>query len=140
MTSLASAMPAVVGPRGRLLDQVHLVGLAARGHHGVFSTERRFGQDFVVDVVLHLDVHEAATSDDLADTVDYGALAAAVAAIIRGPAVNLLETLATRIAQECLTDHRVVAADVIVHKPHAPVSEKFDDVAVVIRRSRGDLT
>jgi len=131
-----SGLGPLTGPDGTLLDQVRLVGLVARGHHGVLSRERRFGQDFEVDVTLHLDTAPAARSDDLADTVDYGVLAGAVAKVIRGHAVNLVETLAQRVADVCLADPRVVAADVAVHKPHAPVQERFSDVVVVVRRLR----
>ena len=122
---------------GEALDQVRIVGLVARGHHGVQAEERRFGQDFEVDLTLHLDTRAAARSDDLTDTVDYGALATAVGRVVRGPAANLIETLAGRIADVCLADLRVKAADVAVHKPHAPLQERFGDVLVVVRRLRG---
>ncbi|NLT53467.1 MAG: dihydroneopterin aldolase [Actinomycetales bacterium] len=129
---------AVFGPAGRELDRVCLVGLTARGFHGVLAEERRTGQDFVVDVVLHLDTRQAARDDDLAATVDYGRLATAVADVVRGPAVRLVETLADRIAAVCLAEQRVVAVDVTVHKPHAPVLEPFGDVRVELRRYRDE--
>jgi dihydroneopterin aldolase len=126
----------VLDAAGRPLDQVRLAGLSARGRHGVFESERRDGQRFGVDVVLHLDTRPAAASDALADTIDYGALATAVAAAVRGEPVDLIETLAARIAALCLGDPRVAAVDVTVHKPHAPITEAFGDVAVAIRRTR----
>jgi dihydroneopterin aldolase/2-amino-4-hydroxy-6-hydroxymethyldihydropteridine diphosphokinase len=126
----------VLDAQGRPLDQVRLLGLRARGHHGVFEHERREGQDFVVDVVLHLDTREAAVGDDLSRTVHYGDLATAVAGAVRGAPVDLLETLAARIGDVCLENPRVVATDVTVHKPQAPVTERFGDVAVAIRRYR----
>jgi len=132
----ASAVP---GPDGRPLDQVRLVGLRARGHHGVFEHERRDGQDFVVDVVLHLDTRPAAARDDLTRTVHYGELATAVADAVRGDPVDLVETLAARIAAVCLRDPLVRAADVTVHKPQAPITEEFEDVAVSVRRHRDEL-
>ena len=94
---------------------------------------------FGVDVVLHLDTRAAATSDRLADTVDYGALAVGVADLVRGEPVDLIETLADRIARACLSDPRVAAVDVAVHKPQAPIPESFTDVAVAVRRARADL-
>jgi dihydroneopterin aldolase/2-amino-4-hydroxy-6-hydroxymethyldihydropteridine diphosphokinase len=136
---MTTTFPAVTGPGGRPLDQVRLVGLRARGHHGVFEHERREGQDFVVDVVLHLDTRAAAAADDLTRTVHYGELATAVADAIRGDPVDLVETLATRIAGRCLRDPRVVAADVAVHKPQAPITEEFGDVVVAVRRYRDEL-
>ena len=120
-------------------DRITLTGLRVRGFHGVFEHERRDGQDFVVDAVLDLDTTGAAKSDDLADTIDYGALAQALAAIVAGEPVNLLETLAERLVAACLTDPRIVAAEVTVHKPQAPIPLTFADVSVTVRRSASDV-
>lgn len=117
-------------------DTISLIGLRAFGRHGVFDFEREQGQDFVVDVVLELDLGPAADSDDVADTVHYGELADALVAIVSGEPVRLIETLAQRLADASLTDRRVRAATVTVHKPGAPIPHQFDDVAVTIRRTR----
>jgi dihydroneopterin aldolase len=119
-----------------MTDRIELTGLRVRGHHGVFDFERRDGQDFVVDVVLEFDVSTAAASDELADTVHYGVLAEGLAAVVEGEPVNLLETLAERLAAVCLADERVAATTVTVHKPQAPIPLAFTDVAVRIRRAR----
>jgi dihydroneopterin aldolase len=117
-------------------DRISLVGLRVPGRHGVYDFEREQGQDFVVDVVLEIDTRPAATSDDLADTVNYGDLATALADVVGGEPVNLLETLAARLADVCLADERVGAAEVTVHKPQAPIPLTFHDVSVTIRRDR----
>ncbi len=117
-------------------DRVSLRGLRARGRHGWFEWEREQGQEFVVDVELRLDTRPAAASDDLADTVDYGGLGADVVAIVEGEPLRLVETVADRIAQRCLTDRRVASVTVTVHKPQAPMPVAFDDVAVTITRQR----
>jgi dihydroneopterin aldolase len=119
-------------------DAIRLTGLRVRGHHGVYDFEREQGQDFVVDVVLELDLSTAAGSDDVADTVHYGELADQLAAIVSGEPVNLLETLAARLVDACLDDDRVRAATVTVHKPQAPIQHTFSDVAVTLRRVRSD--
>ncbi|MDT5031615.1 MAG: 7,8-dihydroneopterin aldolase/epimerase/oxygenase [Actinoplanes sp.] len=119
-----------------MTDRITLSGLRVRGFHGVFDFERRDGQDFVVDVQLDLDLAPAAASDDVTDTVHYGELASALATVIAGEPVNLIETLADRLAQVCLIDPRVAAATVTVHKPGAPIPLEFADVAVTLRRSR----
>ncbi|MFL6161567.1 MAG: dihydroneopterin aldolase [Jatrophihabitantaceae bacterium] len=125
-------------PSGSALpvDQILLTGLRVHGRHGVFDFERVNGQDFVVDVALTLDTSTAAVSDELSDTIHYGELAEALAAVVSGEPVNLLETLAARLADQCLADERVAAATVTVHKPQAPIPLSFTDVAVTIRRAR----
>jgi len=115
-------------------DRITLTGLRVRGHHGVLPEERRDGQEFVVDVVLHLDVRAAASSDDVGDTVHYGRLAEELAADVGADPVDLLETLATRLAQRCLARERVERVEVTVHKPQAPIDVAFSDVSVTVVR------
>ena len=119
-----------------MADRITLTGLKVRGFHGVYEHERRDGQDFVVDATLWLDSRPAAASDDLADTVDYGGLANRLASVVEGEPVNLIETLAARLCELCMADERVIAAEVTVHKPQAPIAREFADVAVTARRSR----
>lgn len=115
-------------------DRICLRGLRVRGFHGVLAEERRDGQDFVVDVVLHLDLRAAGESDDLAQTVHYGELAGQLAAVVAGDPVDLLETLATRLAATCLEHARVRQVEVTVHKPQAPISLAFEDISVTLLR------
>jgi dihydroneopterin aldolase len=117
-------------------DRIELRGLRVRGHHGVFDHERRDGQDFVLDLVLWTDLAGAGASDDLADTVDYGALAEAAAAVVEGPPRSLIEAVAADVASVVLDDPRVAGVEVVIHKPQAPIARPFDDVAVRITRSR----
>ena len=117
-----------------MTDRVELRGLRAHGRHGVLPHERRDGQLFVVDVSLELDLSRAGSSDDLADTVDYGMLAKQLEDVVTGEPVDLLEARAERLAAVCLRDARVSAVDVAVHKPQAPVEVPVDDVVVSIRR------
>ena len=120
-----------------MTDELALLGLECFGHHGVFDHERRDGQTFVIDLVLGIDTATAAASDDLADTVDYGGLATAVKSAVERDPVDLIETLAERIAAICLTDHRVDWCRVTVHKPDAPIEATFTDVALTITRKAG---
>jgi 7,8-dihydroneopterin aldolase/epimerase/oxygenase len=126
-----------VGDNSRLTtDRISLLGLRAFGRHGVLDRERREGQEFVVDAVLWLDTRAAAAADDLSLTVDYGALAARLAAIVSGEPVALIETLADRLAAACLSESgkAVREVEITVHKPQAPVSVPVGDVTVTIRR------
>ncbi|QEV19420.1 MULTISPECIES: dihydroneopterin aldolase [Streptomyces] len=118
------------------MDRVALRGLKARGHHGVYPREREEGQTFIVDLVLGLDTRAAAADDDLAKTVHYGVVAEEVVAVVEGEPVDLIETLAERIAQTCLKHDGVLEVEVCVHKPDAPITVPFDDVTVTITRSR----
>jgi 7,8-dihydroneopterin aldolase/epimerase/oxygenase len=118
------------------VDRVTLRGLRARGHHGVFPEEREEGQTFVVDLVLGLDTRPAAATDDLTRTVHYGVVAEEVVGVVEGDPVDLIETLAERIAQTCLKHDVVVEAEVTVHKPQAPITVPFDDVSITITRRR----
>ncbi|MBD7917346.1 2-amino-4-hydroxy-6-hydroxymethyldihydropteridine diphosphokinase [Cellulomonas sp. Sa3CUA2] len=124
---------------GRRLDQIRLTGVTATGYHGVFEHERREGQTFVADVVVHVDTRRAAAGDDLAHTVDYGQAAQLVAAVLSGDPVDLIETVAERIAATVLALPGVQAVDVAVHKPQAPIPVPFGDVVVSIRRDRTKL-
>ncbi|ORW84867.1 MULTISPECIES: dihydroneopterin aldolase [unclassified Mycobacterium] len=119
-----------------MADRIELRGLAVRGRHGVFEHERATGQDFVVDITVWIDLADAAASDDLSDTYDYGALAQLAADIVGGPARKLIETVGAEIADRVMDDGRVHAVEVVVHKPQAPIPQQFADVAVVVRRSR----
>ena len=116
-------------------DRIVVTGIRGHGRHGVFDHERRDGQEFAVDVELEVGTTAAARSDDLADTVDYGQVAIAVHALIVGEPVDLVETLAERIADACLAFGGVHAVTVTVHKPSAPIPVPFDDVQLRIRRT-----
>lgn len=116
------------------LDRIVLHGLRGRGLHGVYPRERTEGQTFIVDVALGVDTRAAAAGDDLSATADYGAVAEKIVALIEGEPVNLIETLAERIATACLAEPAVREVEVTVHKPDAPITVPFDDVTVTVRR------
>ena len=118
-------------------DRIELRGLRVRGRHGVFEHEKRDGQEFVLDLVVHTDLAAAAASDDLAETLDYGGLAQRAAAILGGPPHDLIESVAGAVADDVLaSDTRIQHVEVTLHKPSAPIPLTFDDVAVVLHRSR----
>ncbi len=115
-------------------DVIALRGLRVRGFHGVLPEERRDGQHFLVDAELTVDVRPAAESDDLGLTVDYGVLAGRLAEVVGGEPFDLIETLASRLADVCLEDPRVSSVRLTVHKPSAPIPLSFEDVAVTVVR------
>ena len=119
-------------------DELAINGIECFDHHGVFDFERREGQPFVIDLVLGMDTRPAATSDDLHDTVDYGSLVTSVKNAVESDPVDLIETLAQRIADVCLLDDRVEWCRLTVHKPKAPIDATYSDVALTITRTRGN--
>jgi 7,8-dihydroneopterin aldolase/epimerase/oxygenase len=119
-----------------MTDELSVTGIECYGFHGVFELEKREGQPFVVDLTLGLDTRAAAAGDDLRDTVDYGSLVAAVKAAVETDPVDLIETLAQRLADVCLRDVRVEWARITVHKPDAPIEATFEDVTLTITRER----
>jgi dihydroneopterin aldolase len=125
------------GMDGAAEDRISLLGLRAFGRHGVLDHERRDGQEFVVDAVLWVDTRQAAATDDLSLTIDYGTVAGQLAAVVSGEPVALIETLADRLAATCLSGNEAVReVEITVHKPHAPLVQSMRDVTVTIRRSR----
>ena len=118
------------------MDRIVLTGVHANGTHGVLEFEHERAQPFVVDATLYMDLTAAGASDDLNDTVDYGRAAKEIVAVIEGEHADLIEHLAQRIADRLLTMPPVCQVDVTVHKPHAPITVPFDDVAVSITRMR----
>lgn len=117
-------------------DRIEVRGIVAHGFHGVLPVERMHGQTFVVDLVLFIDLAPAAATDDLVATVDYDAITHDAVARIGGEPHNLIETLAQRIADDCLARSGVASVEVTVHKPDAPVRDHVADVAVRIVRGQ----
>ena len=118
-------------------DKITLTGVRAHGYHGVLDFEKRDGQEFIVDAVLHGDFTAAAASDDLSLTTNYAEVAQLIHDRITGEGFDLIETLAVRIAEEILGSQPLVAAvEVTVHKPHAPIQVPFGSVSVSVARSR----
>jgi dihydroneopterin aldolase len=117
-------------------DRIALRGLTAYAHHGVYAFERRQGQTFRMDAVLEVDTRPAAETDDLEKTVNYAELAKQLYGTLSGEPVDLLETLAQRLADVCLAYELVEAVEITVHKPEADLGVPFGDVVVTIRRER----
>lgn len=118
------------------LDRLAVRGIRAVGHHGARPEERRDGQEFGVDVVLGLDTQAAGRDDDLSQTIDYGRLSQQIRDAVAVDPVDLLETLAQRLADVCLADPLVHWVEITVHKPEAPLKVPFDDVSLTILRRR----
>lgn len=130
-----AAHPALPDPE---LDVISFRGLHVRAYHGVHDHERQDGQDFWIDADVWVDTRAAAASDDIDDTLHYGHLMRAIADAAAHPAVDLLETLAERLAGVTFAFAGPQAVRITVHKPKAPVKLRFDDISVSILRFRPD--
>jgi dihydroneopterin aldolase len=117
-------------------DSITLTGLRVNANHGVYEFERQNGQDFVIDITVWLDLSVPAGSDDVAQTIHYGELAVEVAEAVRRDPVDLIETVAERVAAVVLDHAAAQRVQVTVHKPDAPIEVPFVDVAVQIVRTR----
>jgi dihydroneopterin aldolase len=115
-------------------DAIVLTGIRALGAHGVLPEEQARPQPFEVDLELRLDLTAAGRSDTLSDTIDYDALTARVVGIVEKGGCQLLEALATRIADAARADQRVQSVVVTVRKLRPPVPVALDHVAVRIER------
>jgi dihydroneopterin aldolase len=115
-------------------DRILINGLRELGVHGVLPEEQTRPQPFEIDLELVVDAAPAGRSDALDDTVDYSAVCEAVARVVASESYRLLERLATRIAEVCRSDPRVLAVVVEVRKPHAPVRASLEHVGVRIER------
>jgi 7,8-dihydroneopterin aldolase/epimerase/oxygenase len=116
------------------VDRIFISGIREMGVHGVLPEEQVRPQPFQVDIELIVDVTAAGESDELEDTVDYSAVCEAVSRVVTSEQYHLLERLATRIAEVCRADPRVVGAVVEVRKLHPPVRALVDYVAVRVER------
>jgi len=120
-----------------MTDRIVLAGLAFMARHGVHEHEKATPQRFEVDVELELELGPAGRSDDLTATVDYGAVATFVREVLEGPPVDLIETLAERIAARVLADFGLVEAVVVrVRKPDVRLAAPLAYASAEIRRTR----
>ncbi|HZT64942.1 MAG TPA: dihydroneopterin aldolase [Acidimicrobiales bacterium] len=119
-----------------MADSIQVRGLRVMGTHGVLPEERQRAQPFEVDLDLQVDVTRAGATDDLDDTVDYGAVIELVDRLVSTESCRLLETLAQRIADAVLSEPTVAAVTVAVRKLHPPVAADVTSVGVSITRSR----
>lgn len=116
-------------------DLIKITGIGAKGFHGVFPSERKKGQKFIVDIELIISLTNL--KDDLVKTVNYAEVAQIAYDHITGTPVLLIETLAENITKSILKRYKKVKqVKVIVHKPKAPLTLKFKDVSVEIIRNR----
>ena len=120
-----------------MTDRIEVRGLRVVGVHGALPDEQARAQPFEVDLDVECDLALAGRSDDLTDTVDYGAVVDVAERVVAGEHHQLLERVAQRIAEEVLADERVSAVTVAIRKLRPPVPHDVATSGVRIRRQRG---
>ncbi|MBM7841311.1 dihydroneopterin aldolase [Alkalihalobacillus xiaoxiensis] len=119
------------------MDKIYMNQLSFYGYHGVFSEETKLGQRFLVDLILELDLSQAAEKDDLNASIDYGDIYKQVQAIVEGSPFKLVETVAQKISDQLLSVYpRLVSCQVKVIKPDPPIPGHYHSVAIELKRNR----
>ena len=120
-----------------MTDTIFIKGIVVHARHGVMEHESEVGQRFVIDLELSADLAESSRSDKLADTVSYSNVVATATAAFNDDNYKLLERAAGAVADAILAHFaRISAVRVTVHKPHAPIAAIFEDVGVILTRTR----
>src|SRR5712672_350894 len=120
-----------------MTDMIFITGLVIHALHGVMEHETEVGQRFVIDLELSSDLSESSRTDRLADTVSYSNVVSTATAAFKNANYKLLERAAGAVAEAILAAFpRISAVKVTVHKPHAPIAAIFEDVGVVLTRTR----
>ena len=118
-------------------DTIFITGIVIHARHGVMDHETEVGQRFVIDLELSADLAESSRTDRLADTVSYANVVAAAISAFKDDNYKLLERAAGAVADAVLAAFpKVGAVKVTVHKPHAPIAAIFDDVGIILTRTR----
>lgn len=117
-------------------DRITVTGIEVFAHHGVLQSERDYGQTFIIDFTVYADLAAAGLADDLGQTLNYAELTDHAVAAVKTDPVDLIETLAERVAAALLEHPLANAVEVTLHKPQAPLEQSFTDVSVTIIRKR----
>jgi dihydroneopterin aldolase len=126
-----------VSDPGPVDDRIELRGLRVVGYVGVLEEEQRRAQPFEVDLDVYADLRAAGSSDDLSDTVDYGAITEAAARVVEKERHALLEHVVQRIAEAILAEHPAVdRVTVTIRKLRPPIAHDIDTSAVRVTRGR----
>ncbi|WP_188207342.1 dihydroneopterin aldolase [Alkalibacillus aidingensis] len=119
------------------MDKIILNELMFYGYHGLFPEEKKLGQRFTVDLELYCDLKTAGESDQMEDSIDYGAVYQVAKNVVEGEAKNLIEAVAEEVANKMFqTFKHLEAIKVKVDKPGPPIPGYYQSAAVEIERER----
>ena len=121
-------------------DKIIVKGLGIYAYHGVNPEEKQVGQNFEVDITAHTCIKKSGQTDNVDDTVSYAKIVKTAIRVISESSYNLLERVATRLAEQLIMDFNALEqVDILLKKPEAPIRAEFDYCAVEISRKRGDF-
>jgi dihydroneopterin aldolase len=121
------------------MDVIKLSNIVFYAHHGYYEAERELGQRFELDIEVECDLTEAGKTDDLKATIDYRHLYSIAKDTFENNKFKLLETVATRIANQILNSHPVHSVLIRVRKPQVPIKGFLDHIEIEIKRNRNAL-
>ncbi|MBW4553447.1 MAG: dihydroneopterin aldolase [Aphanocapsa sp. GSE-SYN-MK-11-07L] len=118
------------------MDCIHLRGIRGYGYTGVLPAEKALGQWFEVELKLWLDLSQPGQSDRLADTLDYRTVIASVQHLLKTARFELLERLATAIADAALASGSVQQVEVQLTKLAPPIPDFAGQITIILHRQR----
>ncbi|NNE43982.1 MAG: dihydroneopterin aldolase [Gemmatimonadetes bacterium] len=118
------------------LARITLSDMGVMGFHGHLAAEKELGQRFELDVELYVDVDAAGESDNLDDAVNYEKVYKLVESIVADNRFNLLEALATEIADTVYEEFDVEGLTLRIRKPHVPYCPNLGHVEIEVERGR----
>ena len=118
-----------------MLDKINIRNLEVFAHHGVYREETKLGQKFLVDAVLYLDLRRAGFSDEIRNSVDYGAVCRFITKYMKEHTFKLLEAVAEQLSAALLMEiPQLAQVDLEIKKPWAPIGLPVEDVSVSVSR------
>lgn len=119
------------------MDKIIVNHMEFYGYHGVLPEENKLGQRFITDLTVMLDLQKAGITDQLEHSVNYADLYSICRDIVEGKPVQLIETLAERMAGTILQKYpQISEVTVRVIKPDPPIPGHYHSVAIEITRRR----
>ena len=113
---------------------IEVTGLSLYTHHGVSEAEREVGQRLVLDLRIEVGESDAALTDMVEDTVDYGVVCERVALVAEQRSYKTLERLCSAIADRLLSDFDADEVWVKATKPEPPIALPVEAVSVEVWR------
>lgn len=101
------------------MDKVYIRGLNIQTTIGVFEWEKQIKQTLVIDLIMGWNTASAAVNDDLSKTLDYAAISVAIEKFANDNPVELLETLAERMAAFLMAEYQIPWLKLSIGKPGA---------------------